>query len=97
MAFLLTLLAVFVAFGFLGSYLAGQKHRSPAEGFLLGFALGPIGLLLEVLLPTLTPPKPARAKPRVVRRAVSGWQPPREVLEEQDDEAFRFLTEPGKN
>jgi len=36
---------------FLGWYAARQKNRSHLEGFLLGFWLGPFGVLIEWLLP----------------------------------------------
>lgn len=40
--------------GAIGAWVAEQKNRTSAEGFTLGFFLGPIGWLLEALLPTLT-------------------------------------------
>ncbi len=39
---------------FLGVYIAGQKGRSPIEGFLFGLLLGPIGLIIVACLPTRT-------------------------------------------
>jgi uncharacterized membrane protein YeaQ/YmgE (transglycosylase-associated protein family) len=42
-----------VIFGLLGGWVAGEKHRHEGEGFLLGFFLGPYGVLIEALLPTL--------------------------------------------
>ena len=47
---LVALLAWF-AFGWGGSYVARVKRRSTDEGFLFGFLLGPIGILIEALLP----------------------------------------------
>jgi hypothetical protein len=102
MAWLLALLAAFVLHGLVGGYIAGEKNRSPGEGFVLGFALGPLGLLVAVLMPTKPAPKPSRprgAAATIKRRSVEGWQPPRDVIEEQDVQAFRFLVgdDPGRN
>jgi hypothetical protein len=38
-------------FGALGAYVAACKSRRTAEGFALGFFLGPIGAAIESLLP----------------------------------------------
>jgi hypothetical protein len=40
--------------GPLGSWVASQKGRNRGEGFWLGLFLGPFGVLLEALLPTLS-------------------------------------------
>ena len=37
--------------GALGMKIADYKRRSPAEGFFLGFMLGPIGVIIEAALP----------------------------------------------
>ncbi len=55
---LIFLLAICVACGFFGRYISAQKIRSPTEGWWIGFVLGPIGLLIVALLPTLDPPQP---------------------------------------
>ena len=52
------------AFGWLiwipvGAYVARQKRRKMIEGIILG-CLGPIGCLLEALLPTLSEPSSTR-------------------------------------
>ena len=39
-------------FGALGGYIAACKSRRTAEGFALGFFLGPIGAAIESLLPS---------------------------------------------
>ena len=44
--------SVFVA-ALVGSFVASAKGRSASEGFFLGLILGPFGLLIEALLPTL--------------------------------------------
>jgi hypothetical protein len=72
-------------FGFLGRWIAGEKHREPSEGFLLGFLFGPLGVLIEALLPTKEKPKP-KAKRRLSR---SGWQPPAD--DNFDQEAADWL------
>jgi hypothetical protein len=35
----------------LGAWVATQKERDPAEGAILGFVFGPLGVLIEALLP----------------------------------------------
>ena len=45
-------------FGILGSWIASQKGRSSGEGFVLGFLFGPIGALIEAVLPTITIQQP---------------------------------------
>jgi len=37
----------------IGSYISYQKGRSEAEGALFGFFLGPLGLLIAAMLPTI--------------------------------------------
>ena len=38
--------------GGIGAYVAAQKRRAAAEGFLLGLILGPLGVVVAALLPT---------------------------------------------
>lgn len=45
-----------LAMGALGSYVARQKGRASGEGFLFGFMLGPLGVIVEGVLPTVGPP-----------------------------------------
>jgi hypothetical protein len=52
-----TILLVFVAviavaFSLLGAWVASQKRRDPFEGFILGFVFGPLGVLIEAMLPS---------------------------------------------
>ncbi len=48
---ILILLAFPLGFGWFGSWVAGQKKRRKREGFILGLLFGPLGVLVEVLLP----------------------------------------------
>ena len=42
-----------IIFGLIGRYVAKEKNRSGAEGFLGGFFLGPIGIIIVALMPTI--------------------------------------------
>ncbi len=44
-------LAFGVLTGAVGAYIAERKNRSHVEGFILGFLLGLIGILIELILP----------------------------------------------
>jgi uncharacterized membrane protein YeaQ/YmgE (transglycosylase-associated protein family) len=46
--------------GFIGLWIAKEKGRSEGEGFLLGFLLSVIGLIVEGLLPEVAKPNPQR-------------------------------------
>ena len=37
--------------GLFGLWIAARKLRSSAEGFFLGFVLGPVGVMIEAALP----------------------------------------------
>lgn len=41
--------------GFIGRYVAKEKNRSASEGFLFGFLLNLIGVIIVALLPTKEP------------------------------------------
>lgn len=71
---------------FVAAWVAGEKGRPGREGAMLGFWLGPLGLLVEALLPTIEKPKP---KPRK-RMSRSGWQPPPDE-DGFDQEAVNWL------
>jgi len=45
----------------LGVYVAAQKNRSAGEGLALGCLLGPFGVIIAALLPTLAKPRPRAA------------------------------------
>ena len=61
MELLIILLIVWAAFGALGYYIATQKGRPQAEGLLLGFLFGPLGVLLVALLPSKSAEQHGRA------------------------------------
>lgn len=52
--FLTVWAGVAVAFSLFGGWIASQKRRSIEEGMLIGGLFGPIGVIVESLLPTLT-------------------------------------------
>jgi hypothetical protein len=60
------LLVLGLAFGILSSWLAGGRGRSSLEGFLLGLLLGPLGLIIELILPRIPdrhgPPFPTASR-----------------------------------
>ncbi len=43
--------------GVFAVWIAAQKGRPAAEGFLVGFLFGPLGVLVEALLPTVETPR----------------------------------------
>jgi hypothetical protein len=42
--------------GCLGAWIACQRGRSGLEGFIVGFLLGPLGLIIEMFLPQVVIP-----------------------------------------
>jgi hypothetical protein len=44
------LLLLWLACGCLGGWIAGRRGRSAQTGFILGFLVGPFGVILEMLL-----------------------------------------------
>ena len=50
---LFVLILAWVLLGGLAAWIAGQKNRPRMEGFLLGSLFGPLGVLVEALLPSL--------------------------------------------
>lgn len=51
MEWLLPVALILLAHGALGSWVASQKRRSALEGAILGLLFGPLGVLVEALLP----------------------------------------------
>lgn len=45
--------------GFIGVYVSNSKNRSGWEGFLFGFFLSILGIIIAALLPTIKKEKPA--------------------------------------
>ncbi len=54
-----------VVFGGFGAWIAGQKNRDANEGAVLGGLFGPIGVIVEALLPTRSTEEARRASPTV--------------------------------
>lgn len=52
---LFVLVVVAVIFGALGGYVAREKCRPLSEGWTLGILFGPLGAIVEGLLPTIDP------------------------------------------
>lgn len=59
----IVVVAVVVVFGILGCWIASQKRRDQTEGFILGLLFGPIGVIIEAVLPTLVPSPPPPPDP----------------------------------
>ena len=57
---MLALILAWFIFAMLGSWIALQKARSGAEGFVLGLLFGPFGALIEALLPSISLEERAR-------------------------------------
>lgn len=53
--FIVAWLLTALVFGFLGMWVADQKSRPSSEGFLLGLLFGPLGVLIEAVLPNGVP------------------------------------------
>ena len=49
---MIVLLISAVVTGFLGRYVAKEKGREAAEGFILGFLFSLIGVIVEAILPS---------------------------------------------
>jgi hypothetical protein len=101
--FLFALLVCWLICAGIGGYIAAQKGRSETEGAVLGFLLGPLGLLIEALLPTVQAPK-RRTSGRAPRRTgergewvpeySEAWDKPAPPKDETvDDQVLGFLRE----
>jgi hypothetical protein len=51
MVWAIAAIVVWASYAGLGAWIASQKDREPIEGLLLGLLYGPIGALVEALLP----------------------------------------------
>ena len=58
MGLLIAFMVWSIGWGGLGNYISRAKGRGGAEGIVFGVALGPLGLLLLVLMPTANKPEP---------------------------------------
>jgi hypothetical protein len=78
------LLALLVSSG-AGAYVATQKRRPAAEGFLFGLILGPVGVLVVACLPQgdRVPPRPGPT-PAAARGAARASTSPRVGLDPSD-------------
>jgi len=80
MEILILLLVVAAVFGGLGVYIANEKHRDGGEGFALGFFFGPLGCLIEAILPSQSGPAPTGyeldSDPVPTRQPVRAVAPP---------------------
>jgi len=81
-------LAAMVACAVLGAWVAAQKARGAAEGFLLGLLFGPFGVLIEALLPAPVVRRPA---PAVRRRRAQDGHPSQRTDSNQEDRAADWL------
>jgi hypothetical protein len=52
--FIFVIIVSCAVFGATGYWVAGVKRRSTDEGMWLGVLLGPLGVIIETLLPTQT-------------------------------------------
>lgn len=62
--FVMVALTLWSLFAFAGAFISQAKGRPGFEGVVFGFMLGPIGLLITALMPTIA--KPGEAKPTPV-------------------------------
>ena len=65
---------VALAFATLGAWIASQKNRDGGEGFILGLLFGPVGVIIEAVLPTLASPRRRRWQENSRRRNRTGFR-----------------------
>jgi hypothetical protein len=71
LVFICLLLAILACiFGGLGAWVATHKHRGTLEGFILGLLFGPLGVLVEALLPNGSETSQRTASGSQVRRNI---------------------------
>lgn len=78
-----------VVFAVLGAYVAKQKRRSKGEGAMLGLIFGPLGCLIEALLPT-GDVMPRKDHMHLIRKIDEMLIP---SSEEEESKAMEFLNE----
>lgn len=84
----LIVLVVWIAMGGVGAYVAVQKQREPIEGLLFALLLGPIGILIEVLLP--------EGKRRVVTERPTVFAETSDLADDAQAQAFLGSIEPKR-
>ena len=67
----------------IGAYVSGVKRRAPVEGFILGLLMGPLGVVVAALLPTIEGPKPSR-RPKTFREEVEEEEELPEIVNWRD-------------
>jgi hypothetical protein len=73
---------------------AGEKGRSELEGYVFGFVLGPIGILIVALLPTVPAGSSGSGRGAWTPDDRDDWDGPRVVSSDgMDDRVFGFLQE----
>jgi hypothetical protein len=70
-----------------GAYIAAQKRRPTIEGVLFGFLFGPVGMIVESLLPTR--PEPAR-RPRPTAKYARPYET---ANDEEDRTVMKWLAD----
>jgi len=85
---ILAFVILWCIFGLFGAYVAAQKNRAGMGGLILGFLFGPLGVLIEALLPTKEPREasPRTDNSRYARQSRAGA---RQRLEEMADAPLR--------
>ena len=81
---LLISLVAGIVTGFIGSYVAGEKGRSNLEGFIFGFLLSVIGIIIVGILPTKEKPKKKELSPEEIEKR-------KESLKKHDTKMNRVL------
>lgn len=77
---------VITSLGALGVWVAAQKGRAPLEGLILGVLFGPLGVIVEGLLPVGMPEEEeAGSAPRFAAPARRGWELPRGATERKKE------------
>src|SRR5437588_52348 len=82
---------VWIIFGCLGAWIANQKHRDGGEGFILGLLFGPIGCLIEAILPNgAAPPPPVVETPEQIAQRRQAYK---DLMAQQAAEDARISAE----
>ncbi len=79
-AWLIAVVVVWLVMGIFGAWIASQKNRSIREGFWLGLLFGPLGVVVEALLPGGNPPEPINSPTPAPKR----WEKPLRQINDRD-------------